>query len=400
MNLQDEIHPDLWTAIEKSYESGIYKNAILDAIHFLSDQIREKADVDGDGAALVGQAFGGENPPLRINKFQTETERNEQKGLEQILRGVYIGIRNPRSHEQGEDSQATANSIILFINLLFNIINTSKEQFSLDEWMKKIFDKDFVASARYADLLTSEVPPKKVVETLIEIYRNKLQLDGDKLEYIFNSLFASVESEKLDDFINVVSENLQSSDNDKDIILSLRILPAGFWPRITETARLRIENKLIKSIHLGEYNNDRDACVNGQLGTWASGFIRYFTLKSDLRKVLIDKLIGNDLQSKEEYNAEVNYVARFFYSSLTNTITESSNTNYVEYLKLLIINAILKALSTAPEATTLREQFSARYNLPEDWINLFLKEIESGKFPASDLLDEYVKRKPEPDIPF
>lgn len=134
MNIQTEINPELWKAVAQSYESGVYKSAILEAIHYLSDILREKASIDGDGVGLVSQALGGENPRLRINKFQTETEKSEQKGLEQLLRGIYQGIRNPRSHEGGEDDQNTANSIILFINYIAEVISKSKEPFSLHAW--------------------------------------------------------------------------------------------------------------------------------------------------------------------------------------------------------------------------------------------------------------------------
>ena len=81
MNLKSEIRPDLWSAIEKAYESGLFKNAILNGFHFLSDILRERANVDGDGANLVGQALGGETPRLKVNKFQTESERNHKRPL-------------------------------------------------------------------------------------------------------------------------------------------------------------------------------------------------------------------------------------------------------------------------------------------------------------------------------
>ena len=99
MNLQTHISSDLWLAISNTYEAENYNHAVLDAMHYLSSFLREKTGVDGDGASLVGQALGGDSPRLRINKLQTETERSVQRGIEQILRGLYLGIRNPRSHE-------------------------------------------------------------------------------------------------------------------------------------------------------------------------------------------------------------------------------------------------------------------------------------------------------------
>lgn len=84
-------------------QSQIYTKAIEDAVHYMSDVLRERADAEGDGVSLVGQALGGDNPRLRINRFQTETEKSEQRGFLQLLSGIYLAIRNPRSHEQYED---------------------------------------------------------------------------------------------------------------------------------------------------------------------------------------------------------------------------------------------------------------------------------------------------------
>ncbi|MFH0811591.1 MAG: TIGR02391 family protein [Pseudomonadota bacterium] len=99
MELQKEITPELFDAIKAHYESGSYSNAILDAMKVLTELIREKAKLDGDGANLVSQAFGGNAPPIKISPMQKVSEIDEQKGFEQLLRGLYVGIRNPRTHE-------------------------------------------------------------------------------------------------------------------------------------------------------------------------------------------------------------------------------------------------------------------------------------------------------------
>jgi uncharacterized protein (TIGR02391 family) len=131
MNLQTQIRTELWLAISNTYQAGNYNHAILDAMHYLSEVIRTKANVDGDGASLVGQSLGGDSPKLRVNKLQTETERNIQRGLEQILRGLYLAIRNPRAHEQFEDSKDTADAIVHFINYLLSILERFSIAFSL-----------------------------------------------------------------------------------------------------------------------------------------------------------------------------------------------------------------------------------------------------------------------------
>ena len=151
MNLQTAIREDLWSAVADTYVAGNYSHAILDAMHHLSNVLRSKSNVDGDGAALVGQALGGDPPKLRINRLQTETERNVQKGLEQILRGLYLAIRNPRSHEHIEDPKESANAIIHFIDYLLRIIVQSEEPFTTSGFLSCVFDRDFFKSDQYRD---------------------------------------------------------------------------------------------------------------------------------------------------------------------------------------------------------------------------------------------------------
>ena len=118
MELQKEIAPELYGAIKVHYEAGLYSNAILDAMKVLTELIRTKSKLDGDGANLIGQAFGGNAPPIKISPMQKVSEIDEQKGFEQLLRGLYIGIRNPRTHENYTDKINECNAIIFFVDHL------------------------------------------------------------------------------------------------------------------------------------------------------------------------------------------------------------------------------------------------------------------------------------------
>ena len=95
MNLETRLEPRLWEEVRGSVEARKYTNAILDAVHFLSDVIRERSGLEGDGVSLVGAAFGGSSPKLRVNRLRTESEQNTQRGVEALLRGIYQAIRNP-----------------------------------------------------------------------------------------------------------------------------------------------------------------------------------------------------------------------------------------------------------------------------------------------------------------
>lgn len=393
MNIKVAIRPDLWDVISKPYESQVYSGAILEAIHLLSNILRERANVDGDGISLVGQALSGDSPRLRINKFQTETEKNEQKGLEQILRGMYQGIRNPRSHEQFEDTKDTADAIILFINFIIGIVSQAKEPFTLEEWSKRVFDIDFVPSDRYANLLASEVPSKKYNEALITVYRDKASGDGDKLKYICRALIGLAGDDKIDDFLAVVSDDLRTTQDEKEVRLALQILPEHLWPRISEIARLRIENKLIQSIDSGQYDSENKNCTSGWLGTWGINLVKDFSLKKELFQILLKKLRGNDY--------EQNYVAKFFLSVLPDTIDSTMSDFITKHRKEQCIRAIVQAVSNPLGPNILREKFLEKCHFPEDWQSLILKEIEAVKEIDPEYFDKFINSFDyDDDIPF
>lgn len=158
MELQKEISPELQAAIKVHYEAGLYSNAILDAMKVLTELIRTKSKLDGDGVTLVGQALGGNSPPIKISPMQKVSEIDEQKGFEQLIRGLYVGIRNPRTHENYNDKKKECNAIIIFINHLINVINSARSFFILDDFKKRIFDPLFVEKNEYAELLVAEIP--------------------------------------------------------------------------------------------------------------------------------------------------------------------------------------------------------------------------------------------------
>lgn len=373
MNLQTLIRQQLWFAISNSYEARGYTHAILDAMHYLSEIIREKSGLDGDGHSLVGAALGGQSPVLRVNKFQTESEKNIQKGLEQILRGMYQGIRNPRSHEQIEDSKDTADAIILFINYLLCILDESQEPFTIPGFLDRVFDKHFVLSARYTELLVTEVPVGKRLDTLMEIYRRKREGEGSNLAYVVKEFLRQFTEDQLAQFLSVVSEELKVTQDDVDVRLTLQVLPPNLWPGLDEAARLRVENILIKSIREGQSSSDGKPIKGvGSLGAWARDFLPYFDSKLQSEEVILDKL-RQDESSQQ-------YIFSFFLGVLPSLYGTS-------YRKTLCIGAITQAVNDE-FGDSLVKQLKEHYrSFPEDW-----KQALQRNLP--ELVQE------EDDIPF
>jgi uncharacterized protein (TIGR02391 family) len=343
-------------------------------MHHLSDVLREKANVDADGANLVGQALGGDSPRLRINKLQTETERNIQRGIENIIRGLDWAVRNPRSHEQIEDAKDTADAIIYFINYILSTIAKSEEPFTLTAFLTRVFDPDFVGSDRYAKLLVDEIPDKKLMDTAIEIYRKKEDGSEERLELLFKAFFVRLSETQITQFLTVVSEELKIIQDEKLIRSVLRILPANLWPRIDETARLRIENKLIRSIESGEAYEDSEK-VKGALGTWARDFLTYFTFREEVTITLINKLSNNDSDHRR-------YVANFFMSELPSVITEAWHI-------ILCVSAISDAIKGG-DLTLRRALINCVRKYPEEWqkdLAEELKDLTDSKRPALNFPD-------------
>ena len=134
MTVKNEVDIELWEVIQKNYDTENYTGAILDAIFKLTDTIRNKRGLEGDGASLIGQAFGGDDPRIKLNKLQTDSEKDIQKGIQDILRGIYTGIRNPRSHDSMADDKQSTDAIIIFINYLLRLIDQSKLRFNENDF--------------------------------------------------------------------------------------------------------------------------------------------------------------------------------------------------------------------------------------------------------------------------
>ncbi len=75
-----------------------YFHAVLEACKSVAEEIRRKSGLEGDGAPLADSAFEGRTPRLALNALRTETERSEQAGFLNFLKGMFGTFRNPTGH--------------------------------------------------------------------------------------------------------------------------------------------------------------------------------------------------------------------------------------------------------------------------------------------------------------
>ena len=384
MELQKKISPRLFAAIKTHYESGSYSNAILDAMRVLTELIREKAKLDGDGANLVGQAFGGNAPPIKISPMQKVSEIDEQKGFEQLLRGLYVGIRNPRTHESYQDKKEQCNAIVVFINHVCNIINGARSFFVLDDFKKRVFDPLFVEKPEYAELLVSEIPNDELAPATIAILHDRRQGDPDKLEYFFDAVFNKAEADQQHLMMKVFSNKLKKATDDSAIIGLVRYLKPKLWPMVDDDCRLRIENRIIESVKEGYYKDGR--CSKGTLGMWGNSLGQHFKLKAELADALIERLTPNWYTQ--------NYVGQFFLSYLDSIVEGNYRiTKCCENLAYATLGNNAKILKAQ-----LSQYFSA---LPKKWRELYLEKALRYKDSDKAYYDNLQKLKDvEDDLPF
>lgn len=94
----DLLHPAVLSASYGHFRAGRYRDAVVNSVIAVFDLIRERTKLDKDGNDLVGRAFSLEDPHIIVASLDTESGRNQQKGLMQLLTGAYQGLRSPAAH--------------------------------------------------------------------------------------------------------------------------------------------------------------------------------------------------------------------------------------------------------------------------------------------------------------
>jgi uncharacterized protein (TIGR02391 family) len=93
------VHPDVLRFCREELLADNYFHAVMEAVKSMADKLRARTGLTDDGAVLVDRALTGDPPMLPINPLKTESEKSEQKGFANLLRGTFGMFRNPTAHE-------------------------------------------------------------------------------------------------------------------------------------------------------------------------------------------------------------------------------------------------------------------------------------------------------------
>lgn len=311
MELRNEIDLDLWNAIKKKYEVEDYTGSIIDAFLSLTETIRNKSGLEGDGSSLIGQAFGGDNPRIKLNKLQTDSEKDVQRGIQDLLRGLFASIRNPRHHDISNDDKSTADSIIVFVDYLLKIVDQSKRSFDENEFLSRIFDDYYVKSKEYSKLLVKEIPIRQRVNIATIVIKNRSDGDIYSLGHFLSALFDELNDAERARVSKVLSDELKMATDKNDIRYLLHLCPGKYWILLDDAVRLRTEEILFDDFNNAIYDPDKKECgKTGWLATWiTSDHLAHFRQLTKWTQAAISMLNSGD-------EGKVAYVYRFFWYSI------------------------------------------------------------------------------------
>jgi uncharacterized protein (TIGR02391 family) len=93
------VHPDVLRFCREELLADNYFHAVMEAVKSVADKLRARTGLTDDGGPLVDRALTGDPPMLAINPLKTESEKSEQKGFANLLRGTFGMFRNTTAHE-------------------------------------------------------------------------------------------------------------------------------------------------------------------------------------------------------------------------------------------------------------------------------------------------------------
>lgn len=121
---QYRFHPEIERVSDQLYRDGHYKQAALEAYIRVIDEVKNKSGLNDEGDSLMNRAFGRDKqaPVIQFNSLQTDAERDEQKGIMFLFKGI-VGLRNFKAHSnQLFDDPYRAHDYLALASLLMRLL--------------------------------------------------------------------------------------------------------------------------------------------------------------------------------------------------------------------------------------------------------------------------------------
>ena len=198
------MHPVVLRASAALFDAGRYRDAILNGITSTFDYLRDEAESELDGQKLAQFAFSVSEPRLAVGDLGTESGRNDQKGMIQMLGGLYAGFRNPSAHTlRLKPSRELAAQVLVTSSMLAWRIQHSSTMFikthgfyiadnAVDGFtdVLRFYDGGIVIGARMekADALNASHLELPHIQMLEGYHHGFVSLVGNTLEFEINGI--------------------------------------------------------------------------------------------------------------------------------------------------------------------------------------------------------------------
>lgn len=122
------VHPDVLRFCRAELLADNYFHAVQEAVKSVADKMRTRTGLSDDGAGLVDRTLGGEPPLLAINPRSTVSERSEQSGFANLVRGTFGMFRNPTAHDariHWAMSKEDAEDLLTIVSLIHRRLDSA-----------------------------------------------------------------------------------------------------------------------------------------------------------------------------------------------------------------------------------------------------------------------------------
>lgn len=119
-----QFHTQVVRVSRELFKDGHYRDAIYRAFVEVNNFVKLRAKSRLDGKKLMSTVFSPDNPIIKLNPLETQTDKDEQEGFMFLFMGAIQGIRNPKAHENIiQNNPYIALKLIGFASLLMETIS-------------------------------------------------------------------------------------------------------------------------------------------------------------------------------------------------------------------------------------------------------------------------------------
>jgi uncharacterized protein (TIGR02391 family) len=93
------IHPDFPLKVKSLFDDGYGAEATFHAFKFIEKIVQKHSGNTEIGRKLMMIAFNKNNPLIKLNELENDSELDEQEGYSHIFSGAVMAVRNPGGHE-------------------------------------------------------------------------------------------------------------------------------------------------------------------------------------------------------------------------------------------------------------------------------------------------------------